>query len=152
MRIAKNKPLKKKQSNHQNQRHHVSWNPEHSIQHWFLYKETTVCELTVLLGAGRGLLWKVKVNIELTSVQSGLDMSLKMWQALVVTELAPEHHRRENSHRSFTTHRFTVTFLLRSSLMNAHTQRYSQSKAKSWFTQRTTPTPSPSSLRKSVEC
>lgn len=43
--------------------------------------------------------------------KSGLFMSLRRWQELVVTELAPAHHSRENSHRSLTTHRFTVTLL-----------------------------------------
>lgn len=43
-------------------------------------------------------------------------MFLRMWQALVVTELAPEHHSNEKSQRSFTTHRFTDTFFFRSSL------------------------------------
>lgn len=48
--------------------------------------------------------------------QSGRSMSFSRWQELVVTELAPAHHSRENSQRSLTTHRFTLTFLSRSSL------------------------------------
>uniref|UniRef100_A0A3Q1I2H0 Uncharacterized protein n=1 Tax=Acanthochromis polyacanthus TaxID=80966 RepID=A0A3Q1I2H0_9TELE len=43
--------------------------------------------------------------------------SFRRWQELVVTELAPTHHSRENSQRSLTTHRFTVTLFLRSSLL-----------------------------------
>lgn len=58
--------------------------------------------------------WKDRLRF--TRCQSGLDMFLKMWQALVVTELAPEHHSNEKSQRSFTTHRFTDTFFPRSSL------------------------------------
>uniref|UniRef100_A0A8D0AIG0 Uncharacterized protein n=1 Tax=Sander lucioperca TaxID=283035 RepID=A0A8D0AIG0_SANLU len=50
----------------------------------------------------------------LTINQSGWSMSFRRWQELVVTELAPAHHSREKSQRSLTTHRFTVTFLLRS--------------------------------------
>uniref|UniRef100_A0A3Q0RW68 Uncharacterized protein n=1 Tax=Amphilophus citrinellus TaxID=61819 RepID=A0A3Q0RW68_AMPCI len=46
---------------------------------------------------------------------------VSLWQALVVTELAPAHHSRENSQRSLTTHRFTVTFCLRRSLSNTKT-------------------------------
>uniref|UniRef100_A0A8C6KCB1 Uncharacterized protein n=1 Tax=Nothobranchius furzeri TaxID=105023 RepID=A0A8C6KCB1_NOTFU len=48
--------------------------------------------------------------------QSGCSMSFRRWQELVVTELAPAHHSREKSHCSLTTHRFTDTFCLRSSL------------------------------------
>uniref|UniRef100_A0A3Q3J8U1 Uncharacterized protein n=1 Tax=Monopterus albus TaxID=43700 RepID=A0A3Q3J8U1_MONAL len=52
----------------------------------------------------------------LTMTQSGQSVSFRRWHEFVVTELAPAHHIRENSQRSLTTHRFTVTFLLRSSL------------------------------------
>ncbi len=58
--------------------------------------------------------WKDRLSF--TRCQSGLDMFLRMWQALVVTELAPEHQSNEKSQRSFTTHRFTDTFFSRSSL------------------------------------
>uniref|UniRef100_A0A8C7G8C1 Uncharacterized protein n=1 Tax=Oncorhynchus kisutch TaxID=8019 RepID=A0A8C7G8C1_ONCKI len=60
----------------------------------------------------------------LTIVQSGWVMSCRREQALVVTELAPEHHSREKSHGSFTTHRFTDTFLLLSSLAHGNTQKH----------------------------
>ena len=39
-------------------------------------------------------------------------MSFRRWQELVVTELTPAHHSRENSQRSLTTHVFTVMFIL----------------------------------------
>uniref|UniRef100_A0A8C7R5M3 Uncharacterized protein n=1 Tax=Oncorhynchus mykiss TaxID=8022 RepID=A0A8C7R5M3_ONCMY len=51
-------------------------------------------------------------------------MSCRREQALVVTELAPEHHSREKSHGSFTTHRFTDTFLLLSSLAHGNIQKH----------------------------
>uniref|UniRef100_A0A8C7ZAJ0 Uncharacterized protein n=1 Tax=Oryzias sinensis TaxID=183150 RepID=A0A8C7ZAJ0_9TELE len=38
----------------------------------------------------------------------GCSTSFRRWQEFVVTELAPTHHSKENSQRSFTTHRFTV--------------------------------------------
>lgn len=53
--------------------------------------------------------------------QSGRSTSFRRWQELVVTELAPAHHSRENSQRSLTTHRFTVTLFSRSSLSNTNT-------------------------------
>lgn len=62
--------------------------------------------------------WSICV---LTMTQSGSSMSFRRWQELVVTELAPAHHSRENNQRSLTTHRFTVTFFSRSSLSD--TQR-----------------------------
>lgn len=61
------------------------------------------------------------VQLLLTMAKSGLFMSLRRWQELVVTELTPAHHSRENSQRSLTTHRFTVTFILRSFLSDMNT-------------------------------
>uniref|UniRef100_A0A8C9TCQ4 Uncharacterized protein n=1 Tax=Scleropages formosus TaxID=113540 RepID=A0A8C9TCQ4_SCLFO len=52
----------------------------------------------------------------LTRCQSGRSIFCKSWQALVVTESTPAHHSREKSQRSLTTHMFTVTFFLFSSL------------------------------------
>uniref|UniRef100_A0A3B3CEH0 Uncharacterized protein n=1 Tax=Oryzias melastigma TaxID=30732 RepID=A0A3B3CEH0_ORYME len=48
------------------------------------------------------------MDVLLTMNQSGCSTSFRRWQEFVVTELAPAHHSRENSQRSFTTHRFTV--------------------------------------------
>uniref|UniRef100_A0A3Q1K0V6 Uncharacterized protein n=1 Tax=Anabas testudineus TaxID=64144 RepID=A0A3Q1K0V6_ANATE len=58
----------------------------------------------------------------LTMTQSGRSMSFRRWQELVVTELAPAHHSRENSQRSLTVHRFTVIFFLRRSLSDTNTE------------------------------
>uniref|UniRef100_A0A3P9NW96 Uncharacterized protein n=1 Tax=Poecilia reticulata TaxID=8081 RepID=A0A3P9NW96_POERE len=41
---------------------------------------------------------------------------LNTWQLLVVTELAPAHHSRENIQRSLTTYMFTLTPPFRRSL------------------------------------
>uniref|UniRef100_A0A4W5NIZ8 Uncharacterized protein n=1 Tax=Hucho hucho TaxID=62062 RepID=A0A4W5NIZ8_9TELE len=66
--------------------------------------------------------------------RSGWVMSCRREQALVVTELAPEHHSREKSHGSFTTHRFTDTFLFRSSLAHGNTQKHKFSREGTlWF-------------------
>uniref|UniRef100_A0A3B5MJ10 Secreted protein n=1 Tax=Xiphophorus couchianus TaxID=32473 RepID=A0A3B5MJ10_9TELE len=46
-------------------------------------------------------------------VQSGCSILLNTWQLLVVTELAPAHHSRENIQRSLTTCRFTLMPLFR---------------------------------------
>uniref|UniRef100_A0A3P9MML8 Uncharacterized protein n=1 Tax=Oryzias latipes TaxID=8090 RepID=A0A3P9MML8_ORYLA len=46
--------------------------------------------------------------------------SFRRWQEFVVTELAPTHHSKENSQRSFTTHRFTVILSALSSLSDTH--------------------------------
>lgn len=56
----------------------------------------------------------VQLYVLLTMNQSGRSMSFRRWQELVVTELTPAHHSRENSQRSLTTHMFTLTpaFLL----------------------------------------
>uniref|UniRef100_A0A8C6JSE5 Uncharacterized protein n=1 Tax=Melopsittacus undulatus TaxID=13146 RepID=A0A8C6JSE5_MELUD len=43
----------------------------------------------------------------LTSSQMGCFISLSTWQALVVTELTPEHHSTEKSQGWFTTYRLT---------------------------------------------
>uniref|UniRef100_A0AAY5EPY6 Secreted protein n=1 Tax=Electrophorus electricus TaxID=8005 RepID=A0AAY5EPY6_ELEEL len=51
-----------------------------------------------------------------------------MWQLLVVTELTPEHHSREKSQGSFTTHRLTFTFLLRKSLSHKHTDTHTHTQ------------------------
>lgn len=70
----------------------------------------------------RHKLMYVQLYVLLTMVQSGCSMSFRMLQELVVTELTPAHHIRENSQRSLTTHTFTVTFLLVSSLWDANTE------------------------------
>lgn len=43
----------------------------------------------------------------LTSSQMGCFISFSTWQALVVTELTPEHHSTEKSHGWFTTYKLT---------------------------------------------
>uniref|UniRef100_A0A3B4V7A9 Uncharacterized protein n=1 Tax=Seriola dumerili TaxID=41447 RepID=A0A3B4V7A9_SERDU len=63
------------------------------------------------------------LHVFLTMIQSGLSMSFSRWQELVVTELAPAHHSRENSQRSLTTHRLTVIFLLRRFLPDTDTMK-----------------------------
>uniref|UniRef100_A0A3B5R7L4 Secreted protein n=1 Tax=Xiphophorus maculatus TaxID=8083 RepID=A0A3B5R7L4_XIPMA len=84
-------------------------------------------------------------------VQSGCSILLNTWQLLVVTELAPAHHSRENIQRSLTTCRFTLMPLFRrflsvsfqlalkvsrwiSSAMNHTLQNHKTSKpSKSWL-------------------
>ncbi len=75
--------------------------------------------------------WKDRLSF--TRCQSGLDMFLRMWQALVVTELAPEHQSNEKSQRSFTTHRFTDTFFFRSSLCSEINKKACQNKNEQIF-------------------
>lgn len=62
------------------------------------------------------------VSVLLTMTQLGRSMSLRRWQELVVTELAPAHHSREKSQGSLTTHRLTVLLWLRSSLQWTDTE------------------------------
>uniref|UniRef100_A0A3B1JXC4 Uncharacterized protein n=1 Tax=Astyanax mexicanus TaxID=7994 RepID=A0A3B1JXC4_ASTMX len=59
----------------------------------------------------------------LTRCQSGRDMSLKTWQVLVVTEVAPIHHTREKSQRSCTPQRLMETFSFRRFLQTLQSQR-----------------------------
>uniref|UniRef100_A0A8V0ZEB4 Uncharacterized protein n=1 Tax=Gallus gallus TaxID=9031 RepID=A0A8V0ZEB4_CHICK len=46
-------------------------------------------------------------QVLLTSNQMGRFISFSTWQALVVTELTPEHHSTEKSQGWFTTYRLT---------------------------------------------
>lgn len=62
----------------------------------------------------------LQVDVLLTMNQSGCSTSFRRWQEFVVTELAPTHHSKENSQRSFTTHRFTVILSALSSLSDTH--------------------------------
>lgn len=52
----------------------------------------------------------------LTSSQRGRSMPCSTWQALVVTELVPAHHRSEKSQGAFTTNRLTEMLSRRYSL------------------------------------
>uniref|UniRef100_A0A8C0C0V9 Uncharacterized protein n=1 Tax=Buteo japonicus TaxID=224669 RepID=A0A8C0C0V9_9AVES len=51
----------------------------------------------------------------LTSSQMGCFISFSTWQALVVTELTPEHHSTEKSQGSFTTYKLTEMLSWRAS-------------------------------------
>uniref|UniRef100_A0A8C4UVY4 Uncharacterized protein n=1 Tax=Falco tinnunculus TaxID=100819 RepID=A0A8C4UVY4_FALTI len=68
----------------------------------------------------------------LTSSQIGRFISFSTWQALVVTELTPEHHSTENSQGSFTTYKLTEMLSWRYCL---HGDSCSQSHTASFWLQ-----------------
>uniref|UniRef100_A0A8C3E1M8 Uncharacterized protein n=1 Tax=Corvus moneduloides TaxID=1196302 RepID=A0A8C3E1M8_CORMO len=58
----------------------------------------------------------------LTSSQTGCFISFSTWQALVVTELTPEHHSTEKSQGWFTTYKLTEMLSWRYCLHGTATQ------------------------------
>lgn len=58
----------------------------------------------------------VGIGMALTRSQRGRSIFCSTWQALVVTELVPAHHRTEKSHGASTTYRLTEMLSRRYSL------------------------------------
>lgn len=69
----------------------------------------------------------------LTSSQIGRFISFSTWQALVVTELTPEHHSTEKSQGWFTTYKLTEMLSWRYCLhRDSHRQSSSQRRLYIW--------------------